>query len=786
MMVNNIISTLLISILLNNIINTEVVFAYDKNINEQNTISMSEKKLSVYEKAVNSYGFMAYIYSDDKFKNLESIKFNIYSNNLINNNKVNSAKFIGYFKPSESKSYSFTTSNNENCVLKVNNKILVGNGKFESIELEKDKLYPLELDVFGGIVDFGLFLIGASGNNQVICKENILLPNLSNPTLPVLIESSFSDNSINEVSEGNIENNNIKDSDRDGIPDEWELNGYAFKNNEIIPWSDNIESEGYKKYVSNPYEAKTANDPYTDMQKVIGQIPSATKFEARDPMIAAFPKISVGMENLLIDNNENVTEGVSGAKTVSTTKIDTTTHGVNINTEIGFSNKLFSFTFSPSYSYTNTTSTQIEDTSTESWSKEIGINTSEAAYLNANIRYYNTGTAPIYEVTPTTNFILKNSGQSIATIKAGPNQIGNSIAPNKSYPEKGLAPISLNKANEFGTVNISISSNTLDDIQSGKEIINLETSQFNGQYAIIDSNGNFVTNYKQKWAPIITEIEQNSANIIIKTPTNISERYIATRNPKDKNDKTPILSIKQALIKAYNLEEINGILYYEDESSGKNYSISSRTIEIICDENTKNLIESKLQESNKDILDLNIEKGMNFTIILPEFYDDFTNNNLWDNVSSQTNPTAGVIPANYQARYNGKLKIEPHTDYIFKLYVNPTSSSSMFSINIKDNDTGESITNKGFFYPEVNKDSFIYLGFNSYGFNSNNVTIIISNGDGNLLIKDMSLTKLRKNNIKGDEPNNVIKVERQIAPKKNNSKVVTVDIVSSSPDNVNI
>ncbi|MGQ7102573.1 hypothetical protein ACUOAQ_35105 [Escherichia sp. SP-MK] len=77
------------------------------------------------------------------------------------------------------------------------------------------------------------------------------------------------------------------------------------------------------------------------------------------------------------------------------------------------------------------------------------------------MRYYNTGTAPIYEVRPTTNFILKNANQSLTTIKAGPNQIGNSLSPGDTYPKQGQAPISLDKANEAGTTRFPLTgSNT--------------------------------------------------------------------------------------------------------------------------------------------------------------------------------------------------------------------------------------------------------------------------------------------------------------------------------------
>lgn len=327
----NIISILLISLVLNNISSYTTVLATENKANHLNSVAEENENSSPDKSSVEPYGFMAYIYSDSTFTNLESIKFNIDSNKLIDDKDVNSARFIGYLKPSESKSYKFSTSNNENCVLKINNEILINKDKSNSIELEKDKLYPIELEASGISGDFELFLVDSNSDKESIKKENILLPNPSYEFTPILTGSPslYDSPPVESGPSDESDNNIIKDSDKDGIPDEWEVNGYTLKNNEILKWSNDLESEGYTKYVSNPYKSKTSNDPYTDMQKVIGQIPSATKLEARDPMIPAVPKISVGMENLIMSKNQNITEGTSGSKTVSTTKTDTITHGVN-------------------------------------------------------------------------------------------------------------------------------------------------------------------------------------------------------------------------------------------------------------------------------------------------------------------------------------------------------------------------------------------------------------------------------------------------------------------------
>ncbi|PGH78279.1 hypothetical protein CN899_29040 [Bacillus thuringiensis] len=65
----------------------------------------------------------------------------------------------------------------------------------------------------------------------------------------------------------------------------------------------------------------------------------------------------------------------------------------------------------------------------------------EAAYLNANVRYFNSGTAPIYETKPTTNFVTQPSGDAQYTITANANSTALSMGPNETYPEGTKAPI---------------------------------------------------------------------------------------------------------------------------------------------------------------------------------------------------------------------------------------------------------------------------------------------------------------------------------------------------------
>lgn len=592
-------------------------------------------------------------------------------------------------------------------------------------------MYQIELELCGNIKGAKLSLADAFTD---INKNDIIFPNFNDNSNIVFMPST--------TLFGNDTRNN-NDSDNDGIPDDWELNGYTYKNNELIKWTDNLNNS-FSKYVSNPYKQKTSNDPYTDMQKVIGQMPVSTKFEARDPMVPAIPIISVGMEKLLVSKNQNITEGNANTIATEASRSDTSSNTTSISQGAGLSEKGFYVGVSKDYSTTKSVTTSVTNTQSKSWSESIGINTSESAFLNANIRYYNTGTAPIYELRPTTNFVLQNSKSSIATIKSGPNQIGNSLAPGKTYPGKGLAPISLDFANEAGNSKITVDFTTLNDLQNSKDSINLETTQVTGQYGVVDSNGNFSTSTSNAWAPLITEIEESSANIIIRTPDSISERFIATKNTRDKNDKTPVLTIRDSLKKAFDIEERNGILYYFDESSRKEYTLSKENITIIFDQFTSEKINSSLANSpDKSFFDLPIERRMKMSILFPEFEDKMTPS-LWTGYYY-------VYPDNsmYVNGYDGlltlekKLTIEQATDYKISFSLKP--GKHQFTLRLKDNKTGK-VAEKNFEFRVPDG------GFKEYDFilpsssvNGNDVTFSLSNTcEFWMFIKDFKITKLKK------------------------------------------
>ncbi|MCY9512461.1 hypothetical protein M5W78_21665, partial [Paenibacillus larvae] len=63
----------------------------------------------------------------------------------------------------------------------------------------------------------------------------------------------------------------------------------------------------------------------------------------------------------------------------------------------------FSASVTGHYSHSSTHTVDSSNTSGQDWQHQLELNTGQSAYMNANVRYYNTGTAPVYNQVPTTN-----------------------------------------------------------------------------------------------------------------------------------------------------------------------------------------------------------------------------------------------------------------------------------------------------------------------------------------------------------------------------------------------
>lgn len=577
-------------------------------------------------------GLMGYYFKDKYFSQLEFIaptlegKLNLDKTGLPEtclNKEIAAVRWVGYVTPAETDEYTIFTDTSD-CIIQVDDTLLV-NSSLEParITLEAGKEYKLRIEQ------------QLANSTAVKDYQGVVLSWKTNTAQPEVVSDAYLKNpDYSDVSEENdiVPDNNLfaakkpmtrsavseadtvddtRDTDRDGIPDSFEINGYTVINMVVTKWSDDLAAQGYKKYVSNPNKARTANDPYTDFEKVSGRIDPSVSLVARNPMIAAYPIIGVQMEKLVVSKNATITgqEGTSMSKntTYSSTNSNTVGASVSAGLSIGLI-PTFTMSASASYSHTWQTTNTVSDTTGQTFTQGLSLNTGESAYINPNIRYYNSGTAPVYNVSPNTTIVIGN--ESIATIQPNQNQIGSYLNPENYYPHQGLAPLALNTMDQFSSRLISINYNQLQTIDQGGSI-QLSTAQFTGQFAKIDINGNMVTTGND-WGPYLGTIETTTASFTLDMYDNARQVRVVARNANDPTDTTPTLTVREAAKLAFDIEEKDGTFYYEGMEIPDTSSVS-----IYIDKNTETQFKKMLNGTdNNNYLDCVIAPGMNILVVV--------------------------------------------------------------------------------------------------------------------------------------------------------------------------
>jgi len=615
--------------------------------------------------------------------------------------KVKSARWIADFTPKQTGLYTFITGSNPYTHIFMDGKELKDN----EITLTEGEHYSFVIVYFGNpeveqedLFQFEVKYTCNQQETQEIAAEDFSIPKkVSFDSLPPGIVPG---------TEGDEEK--LKDTDEDGIYDEWEINGYTVINHVVYPWPDNTTEEGkkkeeeykkkgYKKYVSNPYESHTAGDPYSDLEKASGSIDRNIKKVAWDPLVAAYPSITVGMERLILSDNKEFSSssGKSVSRETSSSSSASNTEGIDVSA--GFSLfEGFSGSVTGHYSHTSTHTVNSAQTSGQDWSEQLGLKNAQAAYVNANIRYYNTGTAPVYKFIPTTNLVLGK--ETIATITGQMNQEAFSLAPDQMYPKRHLHAIALNTLDQFSSTPISMNINQVDRLENGEKL-KLETTQFQGAFAKRDPAGGQVVIEENEWANYIPQIESVTTGILIDIKGGpMMERRIAAKDPDNPNDLTPELTLGQALIKSIGAYKDGENWYFKDEYTDKAHILSPNLVHFIYDRKTEKKIKKELERNKniKEIYDMTIRPGMNIQISVPVIWDDFNNDDgNWDGGSYD--PTNGLN--------NGRCyKIEANKEVTYDLddITLDANSKYLITVDVKGNGTGKAAVEFGGITSEFN------------------------------------------------------------------------------------
>ncbi|OTW90202.1 hypothetical protein BK702_09900 [Bacillus thuringiensis serovar cameroun] len=716
----------------------------------------------------SSQGLLGYYFRDQNFQHLSLMAHRQASGlelpkneveNLLSEDQqhIQSVRWIGYIKPDKTENYILSTSSDQQVMIDLDGKnILKQAPMVESVQLEKDKLYKIRIEYIPEKSETKDMLLNfklnwsISGEKPTEIPDNVfVLPDLSRKQDPEKIipeESLFQkqgDKKKASRSKRSLTTTPLYDTDDDGIYDDWETSGYTIQRQLAVKWDDSMKARGYKKYISNPYNSHTIGDPYTDWEKAAGRIDKAVKAEARNPLVAAYPAVGVNMEKVIISEKQNISTGLGKTVSASTSASNTAGITAGIDATVGASLLGPSGSVTTHFSYTGSSTSTVENSSSNNWSQDLGIDTGQSAYLNANVRYYNTGTAPIYNVKPTTNFVLEDN--TIVTVKAKENQLGDVLKAGGVYPEKNLAPIALNTLDDFGSQLIPINYDQTKRLETGSKL-HLQTTQASGLYGTIKANGGLEVNPSQEWEPVRAQIESLSAGIVLDTGEETLERRVAAKDDRDPEDLTPQLTIEEAIKIAFDTVEKNGKLYYKDTI------LNESLVEIIFDESTVQEVKAQLDmmpDQDKKIYNIKLKRGMNIMIKKPVWYSDFdTNKHGWKNVTLMPDlgvtGRAGKINNSALLNYPTNKKLKPHTQYKFKasvrypdLSAEEATDKSQTVITKVGNDAKKHIIHS-------NRYQQIAHTFTSSSNPDDNLNFTISNfrNDG-VLVDDISIVELR-------------------------------------------
>jgi len=626
MKINNIYKVLATTVVLGQLMGPGISYAATQNGSEP---SKQEQK------EVN-HGLLANYYTDAAFNNLAMFTTQSTGKSQINKDTLQEAlskdkqefqsvRLMGYIQPSESGAYEFSTSDDQQATIQVDGKVVLQNAPMkEKLKLEKGKVYPIIVEYHTDkkgtenlSSQFELLWSMDGKEKTMIPEKNLALPDFSTEKAKQFTRMAKNNAMTGDSGAAEI----TRDSDNDNIPDDWETNGYAVKDGLVVKWEDSLKAQGYTKYKSDPLNSHTTGDPFTDIDKVLNHVDQSILDEAKNPLVAAFPKIGVNMERMILSKNQNVSHEQGNTET------DETSHTVGISTttsttdsiggSVSGSVSILGPTVSTSLTFDTSTTVSFEDSDSQttghsngkSWSETLGINTAEPAFLNGNVRYMNMGTAPIYNVKPTLNFVVDKD--TLATIAAKTNTIANVLNPGQSYPAKGQNPIAWNTMDDFNAQPIKVNMDQLKKMEDGTPL-QIQTTQTSGNYKTYNADGGTIVNDSQKWENVMNDVESKTALIRLSTGADTKERYIAARKSANYDIQSlPELTIGEAVEMAFPGAKIDG-----DKISYPNLVLP----QIVVDQKTYDDLNKQAEQTgDKNIYHAKLKQGMNI-LIQPRHY----------------------------------------------------------------------------------------------------------------------------------------------------------------------
>ncbi|KXY53580.1 hypothetical protein AT261_01330 [Bacillus cereus] len=663
---------------------------------QSNIVNPKVDSIAVEGESITIGRLMGYYYNDENFTKEALIDSSTYGHfrlasehyeELLTEEEqvFKSIRWIGYIRPDQTEDYTFSTSNDKNSVIWVDGEIVNNLAN----HMVKDQFYRIRIDYRPENVketEFHLYWSHPDTKETIqVPVENLYLPNLSVASLE---KDEHRCNAIPNLFDPNQSKDIQKDQDGDNITDSMEKNGYTVKGGLAVAWKDEYKDKGYTRYVSNPHKLSTAGDIYSDFQKASGLLDGALLRKGiRNPLVAAWPVVGVRMEKLILSESKQMSNSEDHTMTHDHTYSNT--EGVTINA--GFADGGFTGGTSVNYSHTDSVSNGTSDTTgdTVSW------DTAHAAYVDLNIRYFNTGTTTCFNIAPTTNFVLVDD--TLATIKAQTNNMCDQLQAGGYYPTLDSHPIALTTWDQFNGNPISINKGQLVSIQAGNAV-QLETPQVSGVFATINDAGIIVPS-DVNFSAYKGSIESHTASVIISTGTYAAESRIATKDADDPEDLTPESTLGEALHFAFGslvqnkdgkpIADDDNEMYFVDDTD-KVWPLWEEAVGLFYDDKTQKAIQDQFDAGITSIYNVTLRQGMNITIKIADRYHDGTtygNDSIsWNGADlvSHGLSTRGTVTGIVEK------PLDAYTSYILKLNMKNQAKISIgdqsIDVNISEED----------------------------------------------------------------------------------------------------
>ena len=427
----------------------------------------------------------------------------------------------------------------------------------------------------------------------------------------------------------------LLDDDKDGLPNDWEKNGYFYYKGGLAKWFPEFASKPeLKKMVSSPCLWSTTGDPYSDYEKAMGHTDGPVSEVARNPMVAAYPVVTASIEQVILSliNRKDDTQGghktetITHQTTTTKNKKSTRTYGSVGGTKKFVKNKDTmkgnGWTLDGNYKSSDNEAvfTIVENKNTnvktENEQKEIFSNEGASASIGFVIRYKNKGTAPIYCAMPTCVIYVKSEDGQPSIIygtEINKQQQANELYPDQMYPS-GRAGILINSADWFNAAKITMSKEQLQLYLKNKEIY-IDTIQCSGKVTFTDDTA---MTEERDWDVFMGEIKSRTAKLVLHLPGESPiERSVAAKGMNSPLLKTiPEMTLGQALELVYGFEKTGDHTY----TFNKNY-VGEQTVDakdvfkngLHLQVDFKTLVQCKEQldkMDHKNIYDLKIRPGM--------------------------------------------------------------------------------------------------------------------------------------------------------------------------------